>query len=271
MTATDSKIQANAAHATHTTIKADPSHLLDREQLAAHTEALENEPPQHILNWAVQQYAGRISLACSFGMQSVAIIDMLAQADLLKNVEVFYLDTGVLFQETHLTRLRIENRYGFTAVRVTPKLSWQQQQEQYGGHLYERASDGINQCCYIRKVEPMRRYLADRDAWITGMRRSHSKTRAAIPVVMWDAANNLAKVNPVAALSEDDLWGYIKANKVPYNPLYDQGYSSIGCNTPICTQPARKGRDGRWAGTGKTECGIHIDGNVVGSIDSSKL
>jgi len=245
------------------------------QQLLEHmAEQLETAPPQDILKWAVQRYQPSISLACSFGMQSVAIIDMLSRADLLHQVEVFYLDTGVLFEETHQTREKMEQRYGFNAVRVAPELTWEQQQEKYGGHLYERGPEGIRQCCHIRKVEPMKRYLMNKHAWITGMRRHHAKTRTELPVVMWDSANEMAKINPFAALDEDTLWGYIKAHEVPYNPLYDQGYASIGCNTPVCTQPVAEGEDaraGRWAGTGKVECGIHVDGKVIKSLDSAAL
>jgi len=254
-----------------------PTHLNERQAgLAEAAERLETAPPHEILRWAVERYRPHISLACSFGMQSVAIIHMLHEAGLLDDVEVFYLDTGVLFNETHQTRLRIQNRYGFDAVRVAPELSWEQQQEKYGGHLYERGAEGINQCCYIRKVEPMKRYFAESGvrAWITGMRRNHNATRQSVPVVMWDQANDMAKINPVAAMDDATLWGYIKTNNVPYNPLYDQGYSSIGCNTPVCTaRPSSDGdgRSGRWAGTDKTECGIHVDGKIVTSMDSSQL
>jgi phosphoadenosine phosphosulfate reductase len=153
-------------------------------------------------------------------------------------------------------------------------LSWQQQQAKFGGHLYERGAEGVKMCCHIRKVEPMKRYLMDKHAWITGMRRHHAKTRAELPVVMWDEANEMAKINPFAALDEATIWGYIKANDVPYNPLYDQGYASIGCNTPVCTKPVPAGEDprsGRWAGLGKVECGIHVDGKVIKSLDSSSL
>jgi phosphoadenosine phosphosulfate reductase len=250
----------------------------DSAAAAAAAERLETAPPQAILRWAVQRYRPRISLACSFGMQSVAMIGMLHELGLLQDVEVFYLDTGVLFNETHQTRLRIQNRYGFDAVRVAPELTWAQQQAKHGGHLYEQGPEGINQCCHIRKVEPMKRYLAQSGAraWITGMRRSHNATRQAVPVVMWDQANEMLKVNPVAAMDDAALWGYIQANEVPYNPLYDQGYASIGCDTPICTarpgaDGGHSGRGGRWAGTAKTECGIHVDGKIVKSMDSSSL
>jgi len=253
--------------------------LLTAEQqearLDAAAERLEDAAPQDILRWAVEQYGGSLALACSFGMQSVVIAHMLAETGLLRRVEAFYLDTGVLFSQTHQTRLRVQARYGFLATRVAPELSWAEQQIKFGGHLYERGVEGINACCFLRKVEPMRLYFQRRGfgAWITGMRRSHSQVRADVPVVMWDGAHGMAKINPLAALDNETLWGYIHANGIPYNPLYDQGYKSIGCDTPICTQPVADGDDdraGRWSGA-KTECGIHADGRVIKSLDSSQL
>ncbi|QNN24398.1 phosphoadenylyl-sulfate reductase [Planctomycetales bacterium ZRK34] len=244
------------------------------DELAEAAERLESAPPQEILRWAVERHRGRIALACSFGMQSVVVIDMLAQMDLLRDVEVFYLDTGVLFPETHQTRLKIQAKYKFRAKRVAAELNWEDQQKKFGGHLYDRGVEGVRQCCYIRKVEPTSKYLADKAAWITGMRRTHSKTRAQVPIVMWDNLHSLEKVNPVAAIDDNTLWGYIKANDVPYNALYDQGYPSIGCNTPVCTRPVKEGEDprsGRWAGLGKTECGIHLDGQQIKSLDGSQL
>lgn len=256
------------------TTNADPRQEEQRLELETAAERLDSASPQEILRWAVARYQPAISLACSFGMQSVVLIDMLAKLDLLNDVEVFYLDTGVLFDETHQTRFRIQQRYGFDAVRVEPELTWTGQQIKYEGHLYERGPEGINACCRIRKVEPLRRHLGDKAGWITGMRRRHAQTRAQLPVVLWDAVNGLAKINPVATLDTETLWDYIRTNKVPYNPLYDQGYKSIGCNTPICTRPVAEGEDeraGRWAGMGKTECGIHVDGNAIRSLDSSQL
>lgn len=213
-------------------------------------------------------------MACSFGMQSCVMIDMLASMGFIKQVPVFYLDTGVLFAETHQTRLRIQERYGFRAIRVAAQLTWEQQQEKFGGHLYEQGMEGVNQCCAIRKTAPTHEYLSDKAAWITGMRRGHSPTRKNMPVVLWDEANDLVKLNPVALFDDATLWGYIKANNVPFNPLYDQGYPSIGCDTPVCTRQVKEGddpRSGRWSGMDKTECGIHLDGAQIQSLDSSKL
>jgi phosphoadenosine phosphosulfate reductase len=246
-------------------------HIQEAEQAAAR---LESAPPQDILRWAVERHRPRIALACSFGMQSVACIDMLHRMNLLDDVEVFYLDTGVLFPETHQTRLRIQERYGFRAVRVAADHSWEQQQARFGGDLYERGKEGVDQCCELRKTLPQRDYLVGKAAWITGMRRSHAKTRASLPVVQWDAVNGMAKINPMATMDDATVWGYIKMNDVPYNPLYDQGYPSIGCNTPVCTRPVKPGddpRSGRWAGLGKVECGIHLDGNQIKSLDASQL
>ena len=246
----------------------------DQLGLAGQAARLEHATPQEILRWAVLEYRPGIAVAASFGMQSVVIIDMLHRMELLSQVELFCIDTGVLFPQTHETRRRIEAKYGCDVVRVGAKLTWDEQQRKFDGHLYERGEDGINRCCYIRKVEPMRDYLAGQRAWITGMRRKHSAARAAVPVLMWDDANELVKVNPLACADEDTLWAYIEDHDVPYNPLYDQGYASIGCNTPICTQPVGAGchaRDGRWAGTTKTECGIHLGKEALRSLESSGL
>lgn len=265
MTTTEADIQADAAAVSD-----------ERAALAEAAARLEDAAPQDILRWAVERYAPDLAIACSFGMQSVVIVDMLARADLLDQVEVFYLDTGVLFAQTHQTRLKMQAKYGFQAVRIAPELSWDEQQAQHGGHLYERGPEGVSACCYIRKVEPMKNYFAGKRfrGWVTGMRRSHSSRRNAVPVALWDEVNGLAKINPVAAFDDATLWGYIKANDVPYNPLYDQGYPSIGCNTPVCTQPVAAGEDGRsgrWSGMNKTECGIHVDGNIIKSMDGSQL
>ena len=240
-------------------------------ELQRAADELEKAAPQEILRWAIERFRPHISLACSFGMQSVVAIDMLHQSGLLDDVEVFYLDTGVLFPETHQTRLRVSERYGIRPVRITPRLSIEEQAAEYGDNLWESKPDA---CCYMRKVEPCRQYLIGRRAWITGLRRGHSRTRSELPVVGWDYTNDLAKINPMALLDEPTLWGYIKANNVPFNPLYDQGYPSIGCTPLQCTKPVAPGEDpraGRWSGQAKVECGIHVDGKSVKSLDSSGL
>ncbi|RMG13510.1 MAG: phosphoadenylyl-sulfate reductase [Deltaproteobacteria bacterium] len=227
---------------------------------------LEGRAPEEILGWAVQKVPAGLSLACSFGMQSVVLIDMLHRLGLLSRVEVFYLDTGLLFEETLAVREALRDRYGLEPVRVCPNLSLDEQARRYGDRLWERDP---TRCCALRKVEPLRRYLAEKEAWITGLRRAHGKTRAKVPVLHWDAANGLMKINPMAAVDEKEIWRYIHRRSVPYNALYDQGYPSIGCAP--CTRPVAPGEDprsGRWAGQDKTECGIHVDGEVIKTAGS---
>lgn len=223
----------------------------------AHFEAA---APETILRWAVDEFGAGLTMACSFGMQSVVMIDMLHRMDLLGRVEVFYLDTGVLFDETHETREKVEAKYGFRAVRVAPELTLDAQAARHGDSLWDTDP---NACCQIRKVEPLRRHLFGKKAWITGMRRSHHAGRSSLPVAQWDAANGLAKVNPVATWDDKTLWRYIHQHGVPHNSLYEQGYGSIGCMP--CTRPVRAGEDpraGRWAGRAKNECGIHTGSSV---------
>lgn len=257
-----------------TTSSSTPDAEREAENLAQVAARLEKSHPSEILADALGRYPEGLVVACSFGMQSSVIVDLLHKLDALQQVEVFYLDTGVLFPQTHQTRLRIQERYGFRAVRVASPMSWAQQQVEFKGHLYERGLEGVNECCRIRKVEPQRKYLADKAAWVAGLRRSHSKARADIPVVLWDAVNGLAKYNPLALWDDQKVWDYIRENDVPYNPLYDQGYPSIGCQTPVCTQKVAEGADarsGRWVGVEKTECGINLDGNAIRSLGSSEL
>jgi phosphoadenosine phosphosulfate reductase len=259
-------------------MSATPSTAHDNERhskmLAEVATRLENASPAEILADALERYPERLVMACSFGMQSSVVLDVLSKLGAIDRVDAFYLDTGVLFPQTHQTRLRMQERYGARVVRVASDMTWKKQQVEFGGHLYERGLDGINECCRIRKVEPQRKYLADKAAWITGMRRTHNKERASVPVVLWDAANGLAKYNPLALWDDDRVWAYIEENDVPYNALYDQGYPSIGCKTPQCTRKVKEGddpRSGRWADVEKTECGINLDGNAIKSLGSSKL
>lgn len=219
---------------------------------------LEHAPPQDILAHAVAHYGGRLALACSFDVHGVALIHMLAQGGHLDQTQVFYLDTGVLFPEILDLIPQVEAKYGFKAVAVKPLRTWEEQQADQGGHLYERGAEGVRSCCGLRKVEPLRRHLKNFDAWITGIARDQAPTRKHLPVVHFDDAFGLAKYNPLAAIDWNTLWGYVRGEGVPYCALYDQGYESIGCNTPVCTVKGA-GRAGRWAGLGKTECGIHVD------------
>jgi phosphoadenosine phosphosulfate reductase len=171
---------------------------------------------------------------------------------------LFYLDTDFLFPETYELRDRIVQQYGLApaqVIQVKSRLTPEQQAAEYGEALWVRDPD---RCCELRKVEPLIRILGGYRAWITGIRRDQAPTRAQARVIEWDQKFGLVKVNPLAAWTTADVWTYIKANGVPYNPLHDRHYPSIGCTH--CTAPVLPGEDprsGRWKNFGKTECGLH--------------
>ena len=229
--------------------------LTIEEELASVAERLENAEPQEILRWAIETYAPDVTLACSFGGASgMALLDMAVKID--ASIHVFYLDTDVLFPETYATRDAAITRYGIQPEGFRSRLTLGEQAAQYGDELWARDSD---LCCNLRKVEPNQRALAGRRAWIAGLRRDQSDTRKDVSVVAWDAKFNMVKVAPLARWDEKQVWKYIIENNVPYNPLHDRGYPSIGCAP--CTRAVRPGDDpraGRWAGTDKTECGLHV-------------
>jgi phosphoadenosine phosphosulfate reductase len=230
------------------------SHTWTEDALRAIAGSLEGQPPEAVLRWALQHFgADEIALACSFGAEDMVLLDMIAR--LRPGSRVFYLDTGLLFPETYDLVNQASARYDVRLEQVLPAMTVAAQAEAHGDALWARNPD---QCCHIRKVEPLRQVLAGLSAWITGIRREQSPTRAGAQVVEWDHKFGLVKVNPLAAWSEQAVWGYITAHGVPYNPLHDQGYPSIGCTH--CTRPVRPGEDpraGRWSGLAKTECGLH--------------
>ncbi|MFD1673754.1 phosphoadenylyl-sulfate reductase [Alicyclobacillus fodiniaquatilis] len=219
-------------------------------------EQFENATPQEILREALDRIPN-LTLACSFGSEDMVLLDMLMKLDV--NANVFYLDTNVLFQETYDLIAKAVAKYGLPNLRqVLPKLTLDEQKEQYGDQLWAREP---NQCCNIRKVQPLTQVLTEYDGWITGIRRDQAPTRANSKVFEWDEKFGLIKVNPLVRWTEGQVWRYIKQNEVPYNVLHDQNYPSIGCLH--CTRPVNPGEDprsGRWAGFDKTECGLHPTG-----------
>ena len=226
------------------------------DDIQAWGESLEGSQPQAILDAAVARYRPRIILACSFGAEDVVLLDMLHRID--PSVGVFYLDTDFLFPETYATRDRIIERYELKPAQVhqvKSLLTPEQQAQQHGEALWTSSPD---RCCQLRKVEPLRRVLDGYDAWITGIRREQAPTRANAKPIEWDHTFQLVKVNPLVRWTWADVWTYIKVYEVPYNPLHDQHYPSIGCTH--CTKPVMPGEDprsGRWQGREKTECGLH--------------
>ena len=222
------------------------------EQLEELNQRFEGQTPQDVLAYALEQYFPSIVLACSFGPEAVVLWDMMYQIN--PKASLFYLDTDFLFNETHDVRHRIIAKYLLAPdqlIKVTPALTPEQQAEKFGEALWLRQPD---QCCKIRKVEPLTRILA----WVTGIRRDQAPTRANSKMVEWDGKFELVKFNPLAAWTNDDVWAYIKAHDVPYNVLHDQNYPSIGCTH--CTAQVKPGEDprsGRWQNSEKTECGLH--------------
>jgi len=196
-----------------------------------------------------RRFGAGLVLACSFQKEEAVLLDLLFAAD--PQARVFALDTHVLFPETYAYWREVEQRYD-TRIEVFQGPSLGRQAAEHGASLWETAPD---RCCAIRKVEPLGRALDGRDCWITGVRRDQSPTRANAPKLGWDAAHGLWKASPLADWDDDRTWAYIRDRGLPYNALHDRGYASIGCT--YCTMPG-DGREGRWSGTGKTECGLHV-------------
>jgi phosphoadenosine phosphosulfate reductase len=214
---------------------------------------LEGQPPLAILRWAVDHAGPRVTFATGFGVEGCVIIDLIAREEL--PIDLFTLDTGVLFAETHALWRRLEVQYGVTIRAVRPAQTLDEQASTHGPALWRSDPD---RCCDLRKIAPLRAALAPFDAWITAIRRDQTPNRATARVVERDAKFGLVKVNPLAAWTRDDVWAHVRANDVPYNALHDRGYPSIGCEP--CTSaivPGESLRAGRWRGAAKTECGLH--------------
>lgn len=228
-------------------------HRMADEELEVWAYRLEAKAPMDVLVTAVENYAGGLVLASSFGAEDVVLIDMLHK--LAPTIPVFYLDTNKHFPETYDTRDRLAERYGTSFIQVLPELTLEEQAQKHGDKLWERDP---NLCCQLRKVKPLEKVLSGYQAWITGIRREQSPTRANAKKVEWDDKFGLVKFNPLADWTQAQVWEYIHAYDVPYNPLHDRNYPSIGCS--VCTRavlPGQDPRSGRWAGHEKTECGLH--------------
>jgi phosphoadenosine phosphosulfate reductase len=223
---------------------------------------LEGQSPETVLRWAAATYGRDLALATGFGLTGVVLMHMMIQ--IRPSTTIFYLQTDLLFPETLALRDQLAQRFNIDFVEVHSGFSLDEQAHQYGRQLWQSSPD---LCCHLRKVKPLRRYLAGKRAWIAGIRRDQSPTRADTAVVAWDNANNLVKLAPLASWTREQVHAYITAYELPYNQLHDVGYLSIGCMP--CTLAVEPGetneRAGRWTDSDKTECGIHIqpDGTVV--------
>ncbi len=234
-----------------------------RDALGVISRAFSDAAPQDILRYAIDAHP-RVALACSFGGPSgMVLLHMATQLE--RVVDVYYLDTGLLFPQTYALIDAVRKRYAIEPLAVRPSRSVEQQAQSHGAALWQRNPDA---CCSLRKVEPQQAFLSRYDAWITGIRRDQAQTRAATQPIVWDEKFGLVKVSPLANWDEGMVWAYIRAHDVPYNDLYDYGYTSIGCAP--CTRaiaPHEDPRAGRWPGNAKVECGLHApltDGRHVG-------
>ena len=224
----------------------------DLRELAERGAAeLADASAEELLRWVEENFSGQYVVASN--MQDAVLVEMAAKVH--PGVDVLFLDTGYHFAETIGTRDAVEAVYGVNVVNVTPEQTVAEQDQLVGKDLF--ASDAAR-CCNLRKVQPLSKALKGYTAWVTGIRRVEAPTRANAPLISFDEAFGLVKINPIAAWSDDDMQAYIEANGILVNPLVEEGYPSIGCAP--CTQKPVEGADprsGRWAGLAKTECGLH--------------
>jgi phosphoadenosine phosphosulfate reductase len=227
----------------------DPEHMRTLAEQAA--EELADAPAEEVIRWAVDTFGERI---CVTSSMTDAVIIQLASG-VQPGIDVVFLDTGYHFAETIGTRDAVGVVYPVNLVNVTPSRTVAEQDAELGPRLFGRNPD---LCCYLRKVEPLERALTNYDAWITGVRKDETNKRRRSQVVEWDSRREMVKVNPIVTWAQKQVDEFITANGVLVNPLVYDGYPSIGCATcTIRADPGADPRSGRWAGTGKTECGIH--------------
>jgi phosphoadenosine phosphosulfate reductase len=207
-----------------------------------------------VLKWAYREYGEEIVYACSFGAEGIVLIDLISKVN--KQAQIIFLDTGLHFVETYELIEQVKTRYPTLQFRmVKPKLSLTEQFEKYGSELWK---ENPNLCCQLRKVDPLKEALSGVNAWISGLRREQSITRSNTQYINKDDKFHNIKICPLIHWTWDEILTYIELNRLPYNPLHDKGYPSIGCAP--CTLPVKDSEDmraGRWAGLSKTECGLH--------------
>ena len=235
-----------------------PNQTLDIE---AKAREFETKSAQEILKWAFETFGDRVALASSFGVEDVALIDIMV--GLNPKARVFTLDTGRLNEETYEVMEKIREKYGIPIESYFPEAKAVEQLERTKGlYSFRKSVENRKECCGIRKVEPLGRALATLDAWITGLRRQQSVTRTAVAKIEVDASHhNMVKLNPIADWTEKQVWDYVRKRGVPYNKLHDIGYPSIGCSP--CTRAIKPGEDIRagrwwWETPEQKECGLHV-------------
>ncbi|OEH92748.1 phosphoadenylyl-sulfate reductase [Bacillus solimangrovi] len=209
-----------------------------------------------VLEWSYKEYGDELVYACSFGLEAMVLLHLIAK--IKQDARVIFLDTGLHFAETYETIEKIQKRFPELRIElVKPELSLEQQEKKFGAKLWER---NPNQCCYYRKVKPLEDQLSKATAWLSGLRREQSETRKHVQFINKDERFQSIKICPLIHWTEEEVWSFVKRNDLPYNPLHDQQYPSIGCAP--CTHQIVEGQDsrsGRWRNSNKTECGLHLD------------
>ena len=221
--------------------------------------------PEGFLKWIVEKLPNeKVVMGTGFGPPGIVLLDILFKVT--RDISVFYIDTGFLFEQTYDLKNKLEERYGFKFLRFSTELTPEAQGKQYGENLWENDPDT---CCNLRKVLPMKDALADYDFWITGIRKKQTVVRSSAELVELEPRFSVIKMNPLINWTHDEVWNYIKEHDLPYNELHDRNYPSIGCKQ--CTSPVFPGddeRSGRWSGTNKIECGLHKSTTI--SLNATK-
>lgn len=239
----------------------------DFDRLETDALLLDEAEPDETLRWAFEEFQGGVTIATGFGPEGVALIDMAVRIN--PRADIFFLDTSFLFPETHELRRQLEDRYQIEIRAFHTDITPEQQELRYGAKLWATDPD---LCCRLRKLEPLKDALRGRDAWITAIRRDQTLERSSARVVEWDYQWQLVKINPLVRWSKQQVWDYIAQHNLPYNPLHDNGYPSIGCTH--CTRPVLLGepeRAGRWPGHAKRECGMHGPAQPTAFVLRSEL
>ena len=225
-----------------------------KEKIAQLKSTAETWNPERVLQWAFESFGNTVAISSAFGAEGMVLIDIASRVR--RDFRLFTLDTEFLFPETYNLMDQVEQKYGIAIERVYPLISPEEQERIHGLDLWKSNPD---RCCNLRKVEPLRRKLGELQAWITSIRRDQTSSRASAGKIEWDEKFGLVKINPIADWNSKQVWEYIREHDTPYNALHDRSYPSIGCTH--CTRAVRAGEDpraGRWSGSSKTECGLHV-------------
>lgn len=229
-------------------------------EIASLNERFENAKPQEMLDYFLKSYKGKIAFSSSMGAEDQVLTEMIVRID--PQARIFTLDTGRMFPETYDVIERTNARYGISIEILFPdREQVEKMVKKKGVNLFYESIENRKQCCFVRKIVPLRRALEGMDVWISGLRRGQSVTRQNVQKVEWDESYGLIKINPLLEWGEEQIWDYIRERNIPYNRLHDKGFPSIGCQP--CTRAVGPGEDVRagrwwWENPVSKECGLHV-------------